>query len=119
MIKGVGVDLVDVQRFADHIAKTPGLAERLLTEPERVGAPNSLAGRFAAKEAFIKAVGNAAGMNWREVEVTYDAAGRPSLLVSGATQTIVEAAGIERFHLSISHDGGFAIAYVIAEGGAA
>jgi holo-[acyl-carrier protein] synthase len=116
MIVGVGVDAVDLARFERAIAKTPRLIERLFTTDERIGSARTLAGRFAAKEAFIKAVGDPRGMNWQEVSVDKDALGKPGLSVSGATAKITDAAGIDKFHLSITHDGGMAIAFVVAEG---
>ena len=119
-IKGVGVDLVDIDRFEAQLAATPGLAERLFAADERETEPQlkpaTLAGKFAAKEAFIKAVGSGAGMNWHDVRVVKEASGKPQLVVSGETAVICETAGIARLHLSIAHDGGMAIAYVIAEG---
>jgi holo-[acyl-carrier protein] synthase len=117
MIVGVGVDLVDLQRFEQSLASTPKLLERLFAESEREGNPQTLAGRFAAKEAFVKAVGNPLGMNWHDVFLTYDELGKPSLNTAGETDRLVKDAGIQRFHVSISHDGGKAIAFVVAEGG--
>ena len=118
-ICGVGVDLVDIARFEAKLAETEGLTERLFAPVELPTAadlkPATLAGKFAAKEAFIKAVGDATGMNWHDVFVVKDAAGKPSLRVEGNTAAIVAEAGIEALHLSIAHDGGMAIAYVVAE----
>lgn len=119
-IKGVGVDLVDIARFEGQLGATQGLLERLFAADERDTEaqlkPATLAGKFAAKEAFIKAVGSGVGMNWHDVRVVKEASGKPQLVVSGETAAICTNAGIERFHLSIAHDGGMAIAYVIAEG---
>ena len=118
-ICGVGVDLVDIARFEAKLAETEGLTERLFAPVELATPadlkPATLAGKFAAKEAFIKAVGDATGMNWHDVFVVKDAAGKPSLRVEGNTAAIVAEAGIEALHLSIAHDGGMAIAYVVAE----
>jgi len=120
-ICGVGVDLVDIARFEAKLAETEGLTERLFAPVELATVadlkPATLAGKFAAKEAFIKAVGDATGMNWHDVFVVKDAAGKPSLRVEGNTAAIVAEAGIEALHLSIAHDGGMAIAYVVAESG--
>ena len=116
MIIGVGVDAVDLARFERAISRTPRLVERLFTVAERTGSAKTLAGRFAAKEAFIKSVGDPRGMNWQEVAVEKDALGKPGISVSGATAKITDAAGIDKFHLSITHDGGMAIAFVVAEG---
>ena len=117
MIVGVGVDLVDLNRFEQKLSDTPKLVERLFAEGEREGNPQTLAGRFAVKEAFIKAVGNPVGMNWHDVFLTYDDLGKPTLHTAGETDRLVKDAGIQRFHVSISHDGGMAIAFVVAEGG--
>jgi holo-[acyl-carrier protein] synthase len=122
MILGVGIDVVPVERFAESLARTPALAERLFTAAERVnsgGTPRtaeSLAARFAAKEALAKSLGAGGGMQWTDAEVRVDAAGRPSLAVTGTVQARATALGVSRFHVSLSHDGGIASATVIAEG---
>jgi holo-[acyl-carrier protein] synthase len=117
MIIGVGVDLVDLTRFENKLDATPALIERIFTEAERSAKPESLAGYWAAKEALIKALGNPAGLNWHDVSVTKDQLGKPSLQVTGATLERATELGIANWHLSISHDGGMAIAFVIAESG--
>ena len=118
-IRGIGVDIVDIARFETKLSQTAGLAERLFAESELQGdvarKPATLAGKFAAKEAFIKAVGSGAGLNWHDVRVVKDANGKPDLQLSGTTAEVAAAAGIARLHLSIAHDGGMAIAYVIAD----
>ncbi len=114
-IIGIGVDLVDVARFERSLAKTPRLLERLFAETERSGSSRSLAGRFAAKEAFIKAVGDPRGMRWHEVVIAKDALGKPSIAASGGVAKILSAAGIDKLHLSITHDGAMACAMVVAE----
>jgi holo-[acyl-carrier protein] synthase len=122
VIVGVGIDVVPVARFAAALARTTGLAERLFTETERftaAGAPRSaesLAARFAAKEAVAKALGAPGGMLWTDAEVRTDDAGRPSLTVRGTVAAQASALGVTRWHLSLSHDGGMAAATVIAEG---
>jgi len=115
MIRGIGVDVVDVKRFEEALANTPKLRERLFCESERELNLNSLAARFAAKEAFIKAVGKANGISFQEVCVSKDSEGKPFFEISGATEQAVYDSGIDNLHLSMSHDGGVAIAYVIAE----
>jgi holo-[acyl-carrier protein] synthase len=122
MILGVGIDVVPVQRFAETLARTPSLADRLFTGAEQVtnsGArrmPESLAARFAAKEALAKALGAGGGMHWTDAEVQVDDAGRPSLAVTGTVLARASALGVTRLHVSMSHDGGIASATVIAEG---
>lgn len=122
MIVGVGIDVVPVARFAESITRTPALADRLFTAAERVTAsgmprtPESLAARFAAKEALAKSLGAGGGMLWTDAEILVDEVGRPSLKVTGTVQARAAALGVARFHVSMSHDGGVASATVIAEG---
>ena len=115
MIYGIGVDLVDVSRFEKAIEQTPKLKTRLFTESEIDLNSYSLAARFAAKEALMKAVGSSQGLSFQEVNVVKNDQGKPYFELSGETRQTVESAGIENLHLSLSHDGDMAIAYVIAE----
>ncbi|MET0812176.1 MAG: holo-ACP synthase [Microbacterium sp.] len=115
MIVGIGVDLVDIGRFERALERTPRLAERLFTDGERRRPPRSLAARYAAKEALIKALGGSEGVHWTEIEITPEASGRPWFTLTGSTAEVVAERGIATLHLSMSHDGGFATAYVIAE----
>lgn len=116
MIVGIGVDLVDVARFETAIANTPKLSDRLFTDGERSLNGYSLAARFAAKEALMKAVGKAQGLSFQEVEIVKDEFGKPGFELSGQSKTTVLEKGIASLHLSLSHDGGMAVAYVVAEG---
>jgi holo-[acyl-carrier protein] synthase len=121
VIVAVGIDVVLVERFARALDRTPRLAERLFTAAERVtgsGNPRpaeSLAVRFAAKEAVAKALGAPTGMHWHDCEVITDSDGRPWLAVSGSVATAAARRGVSRWHLSLSHDGGIASAMVVAE----
>ena len=117
MIVGIGVDVVDVARFEQALARTPKLTERLFTQPERSLPLVSLAARFAAKEALAKALGAPGGLEWHDAEVETAADGRPSLRVRGSVAAAAEKAGVIRWHLSLSHDGATAVAFVVAEGG--
>lgn len=119
MIVGIGVDLVDIPRFERSLIRTPRLLERLFTPAERDLKPHSLAARYAAKEALIKALGGSDGVHWTDIEVASEASGRPVFALSGETAATVAARGITAMHLSLSHDAGLAAAYVIAENGAA
>jgi holo-[acyl-carrier protein] synthase len=116
MILGIGVDLVDVARFETAIANTPKLKDRLFTDGEKSLNNYSLAARFAAKEALMKAVGKAQGLSFQEVQIVKDEFGKPSFELSGSSEKTVLDKGISSLHLSLSHDGQMAIAYVIAEG---
>jgi holo-[acyl-carrier protein] synthase len=123
VIVGVGIDVVLVERFEAALRRTPLLGERLFTEAERHTAagnprsPESLAARFAAKEAVAKALGAPGGLNWHDCEVVSDADGRPWLTACGTVADAASALGVARWHLSLSHDGGIASAMVIAESG--
>jgi holo-[acyl-carrier protein] synthase len=115
VIVGIGVDLVDIGRFERTLERTPRLAERLFSERERELKPRSLAARYAAKEALIKALGGSAGVHWTEIEITPEPSGRPWFTLSGSTAEVVARRGITTVHLSMSHDAGLATAYVVAE----
>lgn len=115
MIVGVGVDLVDLNRFESKIAESTLFAERIFTTNERTAKPESLAGYWAAKEAFIKAVGHSNGISFQEMEVIKDSHGKPSLQLSGQTADVAKDLGISNLHLSISHDGNMAVAMLVAE----
>lgn len=115
MIVGIGVDLVDIPRFERSLERTPRLMERLFAVAERTLRPPSLAARYAAKEALIKALGGSDGVHWTDIEIAAEPAGRPIFSLSGTTADTVAARGITGLHLSLSHDAGVAIAYVVAE----
>ena len=116
MILGIGVDVVDLARFERAVGRTPALRSRIFTAAERDLPLRSLAGRFAAKEALIKAIGDSTGVRWHDMEVVSDSLGNPSFLLHNAVAAITAARGITRIHLSMSHDAGIAIAYVVVEG---
>jgi len=121
VIVGIGVDVVDLERFERSLARTGALADRLFGDAERVladGSPRpvrSLAARFAAKEALIKALGGSTGVRWHDIVVVSDESGAPSLRLTGGARSLAESRGATRLHLSLSHDGGVAVAYVVAE----
>ncbi|CAD6004320.1 holo-ACP synthase [Agreia sp. COWG] len=115
MIVGIGVDLVDVPRFVRSIDRTPGLVERLFAEGERSRSPRSLAARFAAKEALIKALGDSSGFRWHDMEVVNDVDGKPSFRLDGEVAAAATHRGVTDIHLSLSHDGDSACAFVVAE----
>jgi holo-[acyl-carrier protein] synthase len=122
MIKGVGIDAVDIERFRTSLARTPSMRERLFTTEElEYVAPKadpvpSLAARFAAREAVMKAMGLGLGaFGFHEVWVTRAASGAPSLAITGRALELAVDRGITGWHLSISHSGLVAIAYVLAE----
>ncbi|MGO2660091.1 holo-ACP synthase [Mycetocola reblochoni] len=116
MIVGIGVDVVDLARFERAVTRTPRLVARLFTAEERGLPLRSLAGRFAAKEALIKALGGSDGVRWQEMTVRNGVQGEPVFVTSGETAGRVRGRGITRIHVSMSHDAGVATAFVVAEG---
>jgi holo-[acyl-carrier protein] synthase len=115
VIVGVGIDVCDVSRFAEVIDRRPGLVKRLFTSTEAERPIASLAARFAAKEALAKALGAPAGLAWLDAEVQATDGGQPSFQVTGSVAARADDLGVERIHLSLSHDAGIASAFVICE----
>ncbi len=116
MIIGVGIDVVDVERFMAAIGRAPRLREKLFTPAERDLPDASLAARFAAKEAIAKALGAPGGMSWQDATVHRVPGGPPEVEISGTVASQAQTLGVRRFHLSLSHDAGIASAMVVAEG---
>jgi holo-[acyl-carrier protein] synthase len=116
VIVGVGIDVVDVERFGEALERTPALLERLFTDEERSLPLNSLAARFAAKEALAKALGAPVGLQWQDATVRRGDDGRPHLVVTGTVEARAGALGVGSLHVSLSHDAGIASAVVVAEG---
>jgi holo-[acyl-carrier protein] synthase len=116
VIVGLGIDVVDVARFARVLDRTPGVADRVFTAAERAGRRvESLAARFAAKEALAKALGAPRGLRWHDAEVLSAPDGRPELRVTGGIAACADRLGVRRWHVSLTHDAGIASAIVIAE----
>jgi holo-[acyl-carrier protein] synthase len=127
-VVGVGIDAVDVARFARVLERRPTLADRVFTDQERgavadrASAVEGLAARFAAKEATMKALGSGLGsFALREVEVfTREGSGArrgaPSLRLSGGAAALAAEQQVAHWHLSLTHAGGVALAMVVAEG---
>lgn len=125
MIVGIGTDVARINRFEKAMARHgERFAERILGCEERLAfrrrgqTPGFLAKRFAAKEAFVKALGTGIrhGISWHDVQVTNDALGRPVFMLSGVAQRMVTDAGVTALHLSLSDESDVAIAFVVLEG---
>jgi holo-[acyl-carrier protein] synthase len=116
VIVGVGIDVVDVERFGETLDRTPALRARLFTKQEGERPLASLAARFAAKEALAKALGAPGGLRWTDAEVLTDDTGRPWLETRGTVAARAAELGVQSVHLSISHDAGIASAVVVLEG---
>lgn len=115
MIVGVGIDVVELVRFETSLTRTPGLREKLFTPAEAGLPPQSLAARFAAKEALAKALGAPIGLHWHDAEVVTLPSGDPTFELRGTVLARADELGATRTHLSLSHDGGIASAVVILE----
>ena len=116
MIIGVGIDVVDIERFGASLTRTPGLSARLFTPTEAALPLASLAARFAAKEALAKALGAPSGMHWHDAEVVSESSGRPLLEMRGSVLARAHDLGVGSVHVSLSHDAGIASAVVVLEG---
>jgi holo-[acyl-carrier protein] synthase len=124
MIYGIGTDIVEIERFQRFLdTGNTALLDRLFTPAERSrcqklkDAASCLAARFAAKEAFLKALGTGLrdGISWLDIEVSNDDLGKPALTLSGKAAEQYQLKQLTTIHLSLSHDGGSAVAMVILE----
>ena len=123
-IVGVGVDAVDLDRFAATLARRPRLADRLFSGDERAyaaAAPDPvprLATRFAAKEAVMKALGVGLwSFRLTDVEVARDGLEAPTLVLRAGAASLARSRGVARWHLSLTHTDSVAVAVVVAEAG--
>jgi holo-[acyl-carrier protein] synthase len=118
-IVGLGIDLVDVERFARVIARRPNLITRLFSDREVAdarGRAESLAGRFAAKEATMKALGVGLGaFKLRDVEVIKARSGAPTLRLTGAAAELAAARGADHWVMTMTHTATTAAVVAIAE----
>jgi holo-[acyl-carrier protein] synthase len=112
MIEGIGIDVVDIQRFQESLERTPGLLDKLFTVNEKELSLSSLAARFAAKEALYKALSPTHGLSWHEAEIISQPNGKPEFLFRGQIADLIDGAQV---HLSLSHDAGIASAMVVIE----
>ncbi len=124
MIFGTGIDIVDISRFERFVRENnEALFQRLFTPGEtayctaRKRSAQHFALRFAAQEAFLKALGTGLrdGLSWRDMEVVNDAAGKPELRLTGRAAELFRQNGLVRSFVSLSHDGNFAVASVVLE----
>ena len=123
MIVGMGVDVCSVERMRAAIERQDGHFEQRILSPREIAQiasrknyAEAVAGRFAAKEAFSKCLDGARGVPWHDVEIVSLPSGRPTLELKGEGLRRAQAAGASKWHLSISHDAGVAMATVILEG---
>ena len=124
MILSIGIDIVEVYRIRETLARTPRFSERVFTPLEReyceskgAAAAQSYAARFAAKEAFLKALrtGWRGKITWQDMEIVAEPDGGPLMNVNGEAARLLAELGAARIHLSLSHTTEHAIAQVILE----
>jgi holo-[acyl-carrier protein] synthase len=124
MIVSTGIDIVEVYRIRDTITRTPRFLDRVFTKNERAycegkgeAAWQSYAGRFAAKEAFLKALktGWRGKVTWHDIEVVSDPNGVPLLNITGEAKKVLEKHRANQVHLSIAHTADHAVAQVVLE----
>ncbi len=123
MIVGIGCDIIEVERIRRAIARSELFVSKLFTPAEtaycraKADPAQSFAARFAAKEAVMKALGTGwdGKVNWLDIEVLSDDAGRPYLNLGGGAKELAEKKGITNIQLSLSHEKAYALGYVILE----
>lgn len=124
MIVSIGIDIIEVYRIRETLERTQRFAARVFTERERayceakgVTAAQSYAARFAAKEAFLKALrtGWRGRITWHDIEIVSNEAGVPNLEIRGEARKILENLDANQIHLSLSHTAEHAVAQVILE----
>jgi len=123
MIKGIGVDMVEISRVRKLVEQDLGFAERIFTDREiaycesKFSKAQHYAARFTAKEAFFKALGTGFrdGMGWQDVEVENDALGKPQLRLAAVALAQFKKRKLKKALLSLSHTRDMAVALVIIE----
>ena len=123
MIFGIGTDIIEIARVEDKLSRTRGLKEKVFTAGEieysqaKAKSGQHFAARFAAKEAFLKAMGTGwrSGYRFNDVEIVNNQLGKPEVLVHGKIREFCEANGIRRWHVTLSHSRELAKAVVVLE----
>jgi holo-[acyl-carrier protein] synthase len=114
----IGTDIVEIPRLSEALARWGGrFLRRIYTSAEIDlcrGREESLAARFAGKEAVMKALaGEGTGFFWKEIEILAEPSGKPILVLHGQTLEKARALGLAHLEISLSHSGGLAIAFVL------
>jgi len=124
MIKGIGTDILQIDRIEKSLVRTPKLAQRILTDEELAEFERSamparfLAKRFAAKEAVVKALGTGIGngVGWKHVEISKDELGKPLIKLSGGALDRANEMSIDSSFISYSDEKDYIVAMVVLEG---
>ncbi|MDA2926363.1 holo-ACP synthase [Acidobacteria bacterium AH-259-G07] len=123
MIIGIGIDIVEVRRISAALQGTQTMAQKVFTADEirycteRKNKYQHFSGRFAAKEAALKALGTgwSEGIRWKDVEVTNGELGKPGLTFYGKAKEVLEKSGAQQAWLSITHSPEHSVAVVVLE----
>jgi holo-[acyl-carrier protein] synthase len=124
MIKGIGIDIVEIQRIEKALQRTPRFQQRLFTEQEinqclsKSIPAQSFAARFAAKEAVFKALGSGWELGWSSIEVVSNAKGQPQICLKGKAAAKAIDLGIQEIKISLTHSRQCAAAVAVAVGAA-
>ncbi|WP_352418660.1 NAD(P)H-hydrate dehydratase [Proteiniborus sp.] len=122
MIKGSGIDIIEIERIRKAINNNNRFIERIFTKNEinyiesKNNSMNTISGLFAAKEAVSKALGSGiSGFKWTDIEIYLEASGKPSIRLHGKALELAEKKEISNIHISISHSKDDAVAFAVAE----
>lgn len=122
MVLGIGVDIIEIERVRNALERRPALEQRLFTPAEikycrqKANPYPSLAARFAAKEAVLKAMGVGLGScTWHDIIIEVNSSGAPEVKLTGRAAALAASLGISEFMLSLSHAKLNAVAYVLAQ----
>ncbi len=123
MIIGIGCDIIDVERIQRAIEKNSSFCEKLFTPSEiaycsqKANFFQSFAVRFAAKEAVMKALGTGWNekVSWLDIEIVNSETGSPAIKLSGGAKKLAKELEVNNICLSLAHEKGYALAFVILE----
>ena len=119
-IVGLGVDICEIARMERALARHPSMRNRVFTDEEieycegRARPAESYAGRFAAREAVIKALGGYRGKRWKDISVRRSPTGAPAIELTGGASHRAELLGIERILVTFTHERSHAVAFCVA-----
>jgi holo-[acyl-carrier protein] synthase len=119
-IAGLGVDLCEIARIERALERHPSMRQRVFTAEEmsycdsKARPAESYAGRFAAREAVIKALGGYRGRRWQDISVSRDPSGAPSIVLAGNAKRRADALGITTVHITFTHERTNAVAFAVA-----
>jgi holo-[acyl-carrier protein] synthase len=122
-IAGIGVDICEIARMERALARHPTMRQRVFTPGEiaycdaRARPAESYAGRFATREAVIKALGGYRGRRWQDISVVRGVSGAPAIALTGNAKLRADALGVVRVLISFTHEKANAVAFAVAVAG--